>query len=236
MDIHIQIKTDSESFPDQDELDVRDYLEDALDAHADMSVVDVGSGLGVMDIIVDAKRTKSALKIIHQLIQELQIGDFTTVTPHKPERLPFQAKAGNLFCVPITDQYYVPGVVLHVSRYFKGCMLAAYFNKKISSPADVDLQHMPGEVIGTPNYTHVYPVAKGLWITIGNNRRLLTAIPIPELVVVADVFYKDKYIRKLPPSEISHYPILTVAGQGAVERNLRRYFGLKVPEQMEGTG
>ncbi len=233
MDIHIQIKTDSETFPDQDELDVRNYLEDALDAQADMTVVDVASGLGVMDLVVDAKRTKPALKLIHQLIQELQIEDFTTVTPLKPERLPFRVKAGDLLCVPITDQHYVPGLVLHVSHYFKGCMLVAYFNKTLSSPHDVELQNMPGEVIGTPNYTHVYPVAKGLWITVGNNRTFLTAIPIPELVVVADVFYKDRYIRKLSPSEISNYPVLTVAGQGAVERNLRRYFGLKLPEQIE---
>ncbi len=230
MDIHIQIKIDSETFPDQDELDVREYIEDALNSRADMTVVDVGSGLGVMDIVVDAKRTKPALKIIDQLIQELQIENVTTVTPLKPEQLPFRVKAGDIFCVPITDQHYVPGVVLHVSRYFKGCMLAAYFNKILPSSKDVDLQSMPGEVIGTPNYTHVYPVAKGSWITVGNNRGFLAAIPIPELVVVYDVFYKDRYVRKLSLAEISKYPVLTVAGQGAVERDLRRYFGLKLPE------
>ena len=73
MEIQIQIKIPDTDFPSPNLLSTRDELEDDLMNYPEMTIVDIGSGLGVMDIALEVEKSKPALVIIQKLLEKHQI-------------------------------------------------------------------------------------------------------------------------------------------------------------------
>jgi hypothetical protein len=133
---------------------------------------------------------------------------------------------GDVICVPIADDKVVVGIVLHISNLFRNAVLVGFYKQLFPSCDAVDINLLGGDFIWIPNYTGKKELTDGTWQVIGNSPKLLHVATIPHLVVVSDVYFKDEVIRHLNPDEANKYPILSVAGGGAIEARLKRHFAL----------
>ena len=78
-EVHLQIKLSGEGFPTPRELQTRYELEDFVQARGLGRIVDAGSGMGVMDVVIatsDPERTEKELK---ELVSRLGIVEGATV-------------------------------------------------------------------------------------------------------------------------------------------------------------
>ncbi len=229
MEIFIQIQLDSPHFPNEADLSIRDELEEALDSYRGIVVTGIGSGGGVMDIVVAVKRRQPALRLIQQLIDHHQLTTITTITVEERTKAAVRVRAGDLFYATIAPHAYCAGLVLHKSTYFRKCIMVGFFDLLASSPEHISIKTLPASFIAPPNYTALEAISSGLWPRVGHSERLLKAIIIPELLVVSTLYYKDIPVRQVSDEESKHYPVLSVAGVGAVVKQLQHYFADRLP-------
>ena len=133
---------------------------------------------------------------------------------------------GDIVCVPIADDKVVVGIVLHISQLFRNAVMIGFYKPLFNSIDAVNIDMLDGDFIWTPNYTGKREITDGNWRVIGNSLKLLGMADIPRLVVVNDLYFKDELVQHLHPEEVSKYPILLVAGGGAIEVRLRRHFAV----------
>lgn len=134
-------------------------------------------------------------------------------------------REGDILAIQIEDNKYAAGLVLHVSKYFKGSILVGYFNRCFVSTEAIILEELDPEFAFTPNYTGK-PVEGGNdWTVIGNRVDLIEDSIIPKLVVVTDIFYKDEVVERLPSLDAAQkYETLKGQGRYFVENKLRNFF------------
>lgn len=225
MEMHIQIKLQGEGFPSSEEALLRDAMEESLGGQTDMTIIDIGSGLGVIDIVLEVNNTESATKAIQQLLKKHQIEQATTVNIQKPKKAQRQVKAGDVFCVPLSEDTVAVGIVLHVSKVFKNAIMVGFYDQLFKSVEDVHVAALSSDFIDTPNYTGKLLITEGRWQVVTNSPELLARAKIPELVVVNTVYYKDRIVQQLSSLEESRrYPTLTGQGGIFVENKLRKHF------------
>ncbi len=232
MEIFIQIQLDGQVFPSEADLSIRDVLEEALDSHPSIVVTGVGSGGGVMDIVVAVKRRQPALRIIQQLIDHYHLSTITTITVEESTKAAIRVRAGDLFCINIAPQAWSVGLVLHKSTYFRKCVMVGFFDMLAPSPDHILIKTLPESFIAPPNYTGLEAITSGVWPRIGHSEKLLKVAVIPELLVAYTLYYKDTPVRQVSLEEIKHYPTLSVAGVGAVVKQLQRYFADRLPAML----
>jgi hypothetical protein len=227
MIIHIEINTNKTDFPKDDDFDVRDALEDALETVPFISIVGMGSGLGTMDITIETDKRKETIRYIESVVDKLGVSEYITIKPEKRSKAVYRVAEGDIFYVEIGIHIYVQGIVLHVSKYFRKCMMVAFFDKIYQSAQEATESRTKIELIDTPNYVHVASLSSGHWTKAGSNKEMLSLISIPELAVSYSLYYKDTIIRQLQMEELSLYPSFSVSGTLAIENRLRRHFGVK---------
>lgn len=224
-EILIQIKAEGDEFPSPDELQRRDDLEDALMKQSGMQVVDVGSGLGVMEIVVEAQDGEKAARTIQRLLKEHQLEQITEVSIKYPKKTKIKVRAGDLFCVIPDEGLAVVGIVLHVSKLIKNGILVGFYDQCFESVEDIDIEALRGEFITTPNYTGKQLIAEGRWRIVGHSPALLASARIPELRIVNTVYFKDEVVRQLTSArKFSKYTELSGQGGIFVENILREHF------------
>ena len=229
MEIFIQIQLDGLDFPTEAALSARDALEEALDSQRGIAVTGVGSGDGFMDIVVDVKRRQPALRIIQQLIDRHYLSAITTITVEQRTKAVVRIRAGDLFCIHLADHAWSVGLVLHKSTSFRKCVMVGFFDVLAPSPDQVSISTLSESFIAPPNYTSLEALTSELWPRIGHSEKHLKAAVIPELVASYTLYYKDTPVRQVSREELTHYPILSVAGVGAVVKQLQRYFANRLP-------
>jgi hypothetical protein len=114
-EVHVQIRLRSEGFPSQEEMDLRDQVEEFIEAKALGEVVDAGSGLGTMDLRIEASAPKKAVAAIRAYLTDLGVSDHATceiVRPHRtrPPLIPYQP--GDALAVRLPDGEYAAALVL----------------------------------------------------------------------------------------------------------------------------
>jgi hypothetical protein len=114
-EVHVQIRLPSEGFPSQEQMDVRDQVEEFIEAKALGEVVDAGSGLGTMDLRIEAPAPKKAVAAIRAYLIELGVADHATcemVPPplSRPPLIPYQP--GDALAVRLPDGEYAAALVL----------------------------------------------------------------------------------------------------------------------------
>ena len=78
-EIHIQIDCDGEGFPAAHELAIRRELRDALETAEVGEVVDIGGGMGVMDIYLEVDDVDTAISLSTAIVKQMGLADRTTV-------------------------------------------------------------------------------------------------------------------------------------------------------------
>jgi hypothetical protein len=104
--------------------------------------------------------------------------------------------------------------------------MVGFYKQIFESIDQVDIERISGDFIWAPNYVGKRQITDDDWKVIGNSSKLFNAANIPHLVVVNDLYFKDEIVQRLSRNEIDKYPVLSVAGGGAIESRLRRYFGV----------
>lgn len=136
-----------------------------------------------------------------------------------------RAKAGDIFAIPLQEKMIAVGIALHISRRYRNGMLAGYFSQCFTSLEAIDIEKLPTEFAFTPNYTSKVMVELNEWPLIGHSDALLEVLPVPTLVTVTTLLYKDDVIAQLGSIEETRgYEILEGQGMGFVEDRLREYF------------
>jgi hypothetical protein len=79
-EIHICIKCEGDGFPSEDELALRNQLEDEIMKANLGTIVDSGGGRGVMDVFVEAQDVSAARSAIETLVERLGLADRTEVS------------------------------------------------------------------------------------------------------------------------------------------------------------
>ena len=133
--------------------------------------------------------------------------------------------SGDIVAVPITSNAVAVGIILHVSKYFKGAVMLGFYKQLFTSIEDVNIADISGDFIWTPSYTGRREITDGTWKVVANSPQLLAIADIPLLRAAYDLFFKDQILRKLSGDELDNYPTLSVDGGGFLEDRLRRYFG-----------
>jgi hypothetical protein len=114
-EVHVQIRLPSEGFPSQEQMDVRDQVEEFIEAKALGEVVDAGSGLGTMDLRIEAPAPKKAVAAIRAYLIQLGVADHATCemvpTPRsRPPLIPYEP--GDALAVGLPDGDYAAALVL----------------------------------------------------------------------------------------------------------------------------
>ncbi len=164
MEIFIQIQLDSPHFPNEADLSIRDELEEALDSYRGIVVTGIGSGGGVMDIVVAVKRRQPALRLIQQLIDHHQLTTITTITVEERTKAAVRVRAGDLFYATIAPHAYCAGLVLHKSTYFRKCiwlLRQSIYPSKHCLHRSSHLQTTPLLKRSAQDYGHGLAIVKG---------------------------------------------------------------------------
>jgi hypothetical protein len=82
VEIHIDIKVSGPSFATPEELDLRNAIEDAIEQANIGEVVDVGTGMGEMNIAVEVHDPQEAFAEIKSIIEQFGLCDRTKITFH----------------------------------------------------------------------------------------------------------------------------------------------------------
>ena len=232
MEIQIQIQTSNADFPTPTLLSIRDQLEDELMNYSEMTIVDVGSGLGVMDIVLETKESKPAITIIQDLLEKHQIQEISTIKVKKNKKSRIKVKEGDIVAIPLEENLFAVGIILHVSKYWRNSIMVGYYDEFFTSLADINIDALGNRFIFTPNYTGKQIITEGDWEIVGHSQKLLSVAEIPELVSVTTVFYKDEVVKRLPSiAATEDYTMLTGQGRIFVENKLRKYFSQNQSER-----
>jgi hypothetical protein len=114
-EVHVQIRLPSEGFPTPAQMDLRDRIEEFIEAKALGEVVDAGSGLGAMDLRIEAPSPKKAVAIIRSYLSELGVADHATCEVVRPPRSPVPLipyQPGDALAVQLADGEYGAALVL----------------------------------------------------------------------------------------------------------------------------
>ena len=131
-------------------------------------------------------------------------------------------RPGDLLAIPLDNDWYGAGIVLHVSREFPGAMLVGYYNLSFPSIGAIESAALGGPFVEPPNYTGKSLVREGRWRVVGHSEALLESATIPELRVVGDLYYKDEITRRIPREEWHQYASLGGGGGAFIENQLRK--------------
>jgi len=137
--------------------------------------------------------------------------------------MPKRIHPGDLFVVPI-DDYFVPGLVLHVSKLFSRGMMVGFYDCKFSDYHHIDESNIASNFVWTPNYASITHINKQRWIRIGNYPKLLAQTSIPQLRVANLLYDKDEFIRRLPIEEWKLFTELSGGGCLYYENKLSLHF------------
>jgi hypothetical protein len=118
-EVHVQIRLPSDGFPSQEQMDLRDEVEAFIEAKALGEVVDAGSGLGTMDLRIEAPAPKKAVAAIRAYLSELGFADHATCelvrsSQIRPPLIPYQP--GDALAVTLPDGEYAAALVLACDR------------------------------------------------------------------------------------------------------------------------
>jgi hypothetical protein len=145
----------------------------------------------------------------------------TKIMPSKS----IKVKVGDIFAVPLEEELIAAGIVLHISKYWRGGILVGFFNRRFRAVDQVAVSDLAVEFAFTPNYTGKKILTAGDWPIVGSRPDLVEPNVIPKLVSVTHVFYKDEVIEHLASlEEARQYEVLSGWGKGFCENKLRRYF------------
>jgi hypothetical protein len=136
-----------------------------------------------------------------------------------------RVKPGDIFVIPVEENLFGVGIVLHVSKYFRNSIMVGLYDTFFKSAYEIQIERLETRFINTPNYTGKQLLTSGDWPIIGHSERLLLEAPVPELVASYTLFYKDEIVRDmLSLEETRMYP--TLLGQGGIyiQDKLRRFF------------
>src|SRR5437867_2521078 len=92
-----------------------------------------------------------------------------------------RVRAGDVFGVPLGPNLVAVGIVLHVSRYFVGSIMVAFYRQAFSSIDQIDLGALHDDFVERPNYTSKRVLTTKRWTVVGNSPELLSGAVIPEL-------------------------------------------------------
>ena len=131
---------------------------------------------------------------------------------------------GDIIAVTLRNTGVVPGLVLHVSKYFRKGMIVGFYDALFPDAAQIHIEELGGPFIETPNYTSVEMVQEGDWPIIGQSAELLSSSNVPTLRVVYDLFLRDDVVGRVAPADAKAYPVLQMMGKVYLENMLARHF------------
>ena len=114
-EVHVQIRLPSEGFPSQEQMDLRDRVEAFIEARALGEVVDAGSGLGTMDLRIEAPSPAKAVKAMRLYLAELGVADHASCEVVRPQRRPAQQmpfQPGDALAILLPNGEYGAALVL----------------------------------------------------------------------------------------------------------------------------
>lgn len=114
-EVHVQIRLPSEGFPSQEQMDLRDRVEEFIEGKALGEVVGAGSGLGTMDLQIEAPSPANAVKAIRLYLVELGVADHASCEVVRPQRRPAQdmpLQSGDALAVLLPNGEYGAALVL----------------------------------------------------------------------------------------------------------------------------
>ena len=133
---------------------------------------------------------------------------------------------GMIFCIPLVESKYAIGIVLHVSKLFKRSIIVGFFERIIDELEDAKLLSVDSAFITTPNYTGQQMLRDGDWPIVDMRPDIAVKATIPHLRAGRNIFFKDERVEEDSKDWKLYEPIVS-SGMYAVERKLRRHFGLE---------
>jgi hypothetical protein len=131
-----------------------------------------------------------------------------------------RVQLGQVILIPITNERYVVGQVLFVSKVFRNVILLSVHDQCVTIPVSPSVL---GRVV-CRLYTSSVPIKMDRWITVGqtvldHNNALLT-----QRIVGGEVWIEDTRVREATREDFEILPIMEVVGATLVEKKCLRYF------------
>lgn len=220
--IKIPLDTD---WPNGEMLEKRDQLEDQLLAYEHLSIIEVGAGLGNLEIVIETNYQRKSKNLILSELQKLQLENLAVIEIVKNQNSQVKVVPGDLFTIPLQTNLYAVGIVLHVSKVFKDGIMVGLYEQSFQSIVNFKPEHINSEFIDVPNYTSKKLIHNDIWPKIGHNQQLLLGAEIPYLAASFSLYFKDELIKQLTSiEEYKQYTELESAGRYFIENKLADHF------------
>jgi Protein of unknown function (DUF4240)/Immunity protein 26 len=156
----------------------------------------------------------------NQVETDLKLSSGIKIIPKK-----MKPKPGDVFAIPLEDNCFSAGVILHVSKRWKNTVLCGFLN--VAPVSNLKLDAIPDslEFVEKPFYVYISPLTSGEWPIIGSIDSQIVDQLIPRMIVGWSIFLKDEYLGNVPTEAISDYPRITTITDSGARYLLRNHFG-----------
>ena len=220
----IKIALDSD-WPNEEMLEKRDQLEDQLLAYEHLSIIEVGAGLGNLEIVIETNHQRKSKNLVLSELQKLQLENLAVIEIVKNQTSRTKVVPGDLFAIPLPNNLYAVGIVLHVSKVFKDGIMVGLYNQSFRSTVDFNPKDINSEFIEVPNYTSKKLIHNDIWPKVGHDQQLLSKAETPLLAASFSLYLKDEIVQQLTSiDEYRKYTTLLGQGRYSIENKLTDHF------------